>query len=457
VSTVTPDRVGCTAPAQARHKAGTVPEPTLVDMSLDMGTDTAEPDLHAPQPAAGTDRVVLDVVVPVYNEEGDLGPSIHRLHAYLSDRFPFSWRITIADNASKDGTPLVAAALAAQLPGVRVVRLEEKGRGRALRTVWSASDAEVVAYMDVDLSTDLDALLPLVAPLISGHSDLAIGSRLARSARVVRGPKRELISRSYNRLLRLALRVRFSDAQCGFKAVRADRARTLLPLVRDSGWFFDTELLVLAERTGLRIHEVPVDWVDDPDSRVDIVATAVADLKGVWRLGRDLTTGRLPILELRQQMRRPEVPSSATFTRQAVRFAAVGVASTAAYLLLYVLLRALMPAVAANALALLVTALGNTAANRRFTFDVTGADGAVRHHLHGVALFGAGLALSSAALTLLRLAEPVPARGLEVAVLVLANLVTTALRFVAMRWWVFAPSVRSLRPVPAIRPLEETR
>jgi putative flippase GtrA len=402
-------------------------------------------------------RPAVDVVVPVYDEEVDLAPGIHRLHAYLSDRFPFSWRITIADNASKDGTPLVAAALAAQLPGVRVVRLEEKGRGRALRTVWSASDAEVVAYMDVDLSTDLDALLPLVAPLISGHSDLAIGSRLARSARVVRGPKREIISRSYNGLLRLALRVRFSDAQCGFKAVRADRARTLLPLVRDSGWFFDTELLVLAERTGLRIHEVPVDWVDDPDSRVDIVATAVADLKGVWRLGRDLTTGRLPVAELRTQMRHPEVRSSATFTGQAVRFATVGVASTAAYLLLYVLLRALMPAVAANALALLVTALGNTAANRRFTFDVTGAQGAVRHHLHGLALFGAGLALSSGALTLLHLAEPAPPRGLEVAVLVIANLVTTALRFVAMRWWVFAPPVRSARPVPASHPMEETR
>src|SRR4051812_6314855 len=148
----------------------------------------------------------VDVVVPVYNEEADLGPGVRRLHAYLSGRFPFSWRITIADNASKDATPLVAAALAAELPGVRVVRLEEKGRGRALRTVWSTSDADVVAYMDVDLSTDLDALLPLVAPLISGHSDVAIGSRLARSARVVRGPKRELISRGYNRLLRLGPR-----------------------------------------------------------------------------------------------------------------------------------------------------------------------------------------------------------------------------------------------------------
>src|SRR4051812_10191179 len=406
-------------------------------------------------------RPAVDIVVPVYDEEADLGPGVRRLHAYLTERFPFTWRITIADNASKDRTPLVAAALAAELPGVRVVRLEEKGRGRALRTVWSASDAEVLAYMDVDLSTDLDALLPLVAPLISGHSDLAIGSRLARSARVVRGPKREIISRGYNRLLRLALQVRFSDAQCGFKAVRADRARALLPLVRDSGWFFDTELLVLAERTGLRIHEVPVDWVDDPDSRVDIVATAVADLKGVWRLGRELTTGRLPVAELRRQVRRPVfapgAPPSITFTRQAARFAAVGAASTVAYLLLYVLLGALMPAVAANALALLVTALGNTAANRRFTFDLIGPQGAVRHHLHGLALFGAGLTLSSAALTLLHLAEPAPPRGLEVAVLVVANLVTTALRFVAMRWWVFAPPVRSARPVPASHPMEETR
>src|SRR5437762_1955898 len=108
-------------------------------------------------------RPAVDVVVPVYDEEVDLAPGIRRLHAYLSDRFPFTWRITIADNASKDSTPLVAAALAADLPGVRVVRLEEKGRGRALRTVWSASDADVLAYMDVDLSTDLDALLPLVA------------------------------------------------------------------------------------------------------------------------------------------------------------------------------------------------------------------------------------------------------------------------------------------------------
>lgn len=147
--------------------------------------------LPARQPVATASAApVLDVVVPVYNEEKDLHPCVVRLHGHLARTFPYPFRITVADNASTDATPAVAAALAAELPGVRYVRLAEKGRGRALRTVWSASDAPVLAYMDVDLSTDLNALLPLVAPLISGHSDLAIGSRLARSSRVVRGTKR---------------------------------------------------------------------------------------------------------------------------------------------------------------------------------------------------------------------------------------------------------------------------
>lgn len=238
---------------------------------------------------------VLDVVVPVYNEQATLADSTRRLHRYLTETFWYPFRITIADNASVDDTPGIAAALAAELAEVRAVRLEQKGRGRALHAVWSASDAPVLAYMDVDLSTDLAALMPLVAPLVSGHSDLAIGTRLRRSSRVVRGPKREVISRCYNFLLRSTLSARFSDAQCGFKAIRADVAEHLLPLVTDTGWFFDTELLVLAERSGLRIHEVPVDWIDDPDSRVDIVATATADLKGIARLRKGFATGAIPI------------------------------------------------------------------------------------------------------------------------------------------------------------------
>ncbi|HMC03909.1 MAG TPA: glycosyltransferase, partial [Actinomycetota bacterium] len=209
-------------------------------------------------------HAAVEIVVPVFNEERDLAASIRRLQKFLSSSFPFSALVTIADNGSTDGTWATATALAGWLPGVRALRIPEAGRGRALQTVWSASDAEVVAYMDVDLSTDLSALLPLVAPLLSGHSDLAIGTRLSGTARVVRGVKRELISRSYNAILHAVLATRFSDAQCGFKAIRTDRARALLPYVRDRAWFFNTELLVLAERVGLRIHEVPVDWVDDP-------------------------------------------------------------------------------------------------------------------------------------------------------------------------------------------------
>ena len=213
-----------------------------------------------------------------------LADSVRRLAAYVRDYFPHSARITIAENGSADGTWELAQSLAGEISGVQAMHLEEAGRGGALKAAWAGSDAEVLAYMDVDLSTGLNALAPLVAPLLSGHSDLAIGTRLARGARVTRGVKREVISRSYNLLLRAALRASFSDAQCGFKAIRADRARKLLPLVTDTGWFFDTELLVLAQRARLRIHEVPVDWIDDPDTRVDILRTAVGDLRGIARV-----------------------------------------------------------------------------------------------------------------------------------------------------------------------------
>jgi glycosyltransferase involved in cell wall biosynthesis len=187
-----------------------------------------------------TDKPVVDIVVPVYNEEHDLEPSVRRLRTYLDERFPFGARITVADNASTDATWQLAQRLEAELPGVRAIHLDQKGRGRALRSAWLASDSTVVAYMDVDLSTGLDALLPLVAGLLSGHSEIAIGSRLAPGAHVVRGPKREVISRCYNLLLRTLLATRFRDAQCGFKALRTDVARELLPLVQDQAWFFDT-------------------------------------------------------------------------------------------------------------------------------------------------------------------------------------------------------------------------
>ncbi|MCW2670142.1 MAG: gtuS2-8 [Frankiales bacterium] len=397
--------------------------------------------VEANRPVAPTAlNPAVDIVVPVHNEEADLEPSVRRLHSYLTQEFPFSARITIADNASTDGTWPLATRLAEELPGVRAEHLTAKGRGRALKQAWGTSDATVLAYMDVDLSTDLGALLPLVAPLLSGHSDVAIGTRLARSAQVHRGAKRELISRCYNLILHAALTTRFSDAQCGFKAIRADRAEMLLPLVEDDAWFFDTELLVLAERSGLRIHEVPVDWVDDPDSRVDLVHTALEDLRGVLRMGRGLASGALPVSELRRSFGRAG-DGHTGMARQALRFGAVGVASTLAYLLLFLLLRPAVGAQAANFLALGSTAVANTAANRRWTFSVRGREGAGRHQAQGLLVFGAALALTAGSLALLHMLSA-PSHALELLVLVAANLAATVLRFVALRGWVFRRAVQ---------------
>ncbi|MFI1915430.1 glycosyltransferase [Nocardia sp. NPDC020380] len=392
--------------------------------------------VRAAEQAEAVAAPVVDVVIPVYNEEADLGPCVRRLHAFLALSFPFAARITIADNASTDTTMEVANQLVDQLDGVRVVHLDRKGRGRALREVWQHSDAQIVAYMDVDLSTDLNALLPLVAPLVSGHSDLAIGTRLAASSRVVRGPKREFISRSYNLILRTSLQAKFSDAQCGFKAMRTDVAKVVLPLVEDGEWFFDTELLVIAERIGLRIHEVPVDWIDDPDSSVDIVDTARKDLLGVWRVGRAMTTGKLPINELRAAIGREPLMEGVPLgmVGQLVRFGIVGVLSTLAYALLYVLLQPVMGAQIANFVALLVTAIGNTAANRTFTFGVRGSSNVVSHQLQGLLIFGFGLFVTSGSLFTLHHWFPNSAVHLELLVLVIANLIATLARFVGLRW-----------------------
>ncbi|WP_109528018.1 glycosyltransferase [Nocardia aurea] len=378
---------------------------------------------------------LVEIVVPVHNEERALAASVGRLHAYLTESFPYDFRITIADNASTDGTWPIARDLAARLPNVRAVHLDEKGRGRALRRVWSGSDADVLSYMDVDLSTGLDAFLPLVAPLLSGHSDLAIGTRLARASRTVRGPKREFVSRCYNLILRV-MGAGFSDAQCGFKAVRADIAQALLPEVEDEQWFFDTELLLLAERNGMRIHEVPVDWVDDPDSRVDIVRTAIDDLRGLARVTRKVLSGaaRVPVPPSVERARMPE-----GMGRQLPRFAAVGVVSTLSYLLLYTLLRAVLTPFAANAVALLVTAVANTGANRRFTFGVTGRAGVLRHQAEGAVAFFVGLALSTGALALIPAGA---SHAVELGAVVVANAMATLVRFMLLRVWVFNPKRR---------------
>lgn len=230
--------------------------------------------------------LLVEVVIPCYNEERALPVCIDRLRAYLRETMPYRWQITVADNASTDRTWAIAQELATCFPDVRAMHLDQKGRGRALRAAWMASNADIVSYMDVDLSTDVKAFLPMVAALATGHSDIATGSRLMHGARITRQFKREVTSQGYNAIIKLALRNGFSDAQCGFKAMRTRLAHELLPYVENQEWFFDSELLLLCEERGLRIFEIPVDWDEDLDSRVDIRKTALEDLQGLQRVMR---------------------------------------------------------------------------------------------------------------------------------------------------------------------------
>ena len=230
----------------------------------------------------------VEIVIPVLNEEMSLPRCIEQLVRFLeSDDCPnWDWRITVADNGSTDRTPEVSRELSEAEPRVSSTRLEQRGRGRALKLAWSASTADVRCFMDVDLSTGLESLPALVAAVSDENYDIAIGSRLMPDSEVVgRTLKREITSRSYNALIRILFpRKTFRDAQCGFKAVSPEVCRDVLPLVENTGWFFDTELLLLSLRAGYRIKEIPVHWEDDPDTRVRILSTAMEDVRGLLRV-----------------------------------------------------------------------------------------------------------------------------------------------------------------------------
>ena len=384
-----------------------------------------------PEPGVDPRRIPLDVeiAIPVYNEAEHLAERIIELRRFLDESFPFRALVTIVDNASTDDTLVVARRLADTVSGVTCLHLPQKGRGLALRSAWSTSTAPVVAYMDVDLSTSLSALVPLVAPLLSGHSDIAIGTRLARGAHVVRGTKRELISRAYNLLLKLSLRGRFSDAQCGFKALRREVAEQLLPLVQDDEWFFDTELLVTAERLGLRMSEVPVEWVDDPDSRVKIIQTAVNDLRGVWRISHG---------KARQLAHRAPTSIDQVTADQLFRFAGVGVVSTIGYLFLFLAWRPIAGTYLANALALAICTIFNLAVHKELARSMQGRGQRGRFALVAASLFLLSLALTSLALYVVQVAFG-SSLSADLLAVTVANAIAAVLRFSVLRAWVFRP------------------
>ncbi|WP_349827510.1 glycosyltransferase [Brevibacterium litoralis] len=380
-------------------------------------------------------RTTVDLLVPVYDEEAQLRHSVERLLAETADSV-HDVTIVVADNASTDATGAIGRELATTHDRVRYVRLEQKGRGRALNRIWSTSDAEVLAYTDVDLATDIRLLDPMVSVLAAGTADLAIASRLLPDSRVERGVFRELVSRCYNRLLRGTMDVDFSDAQCGFKAVSRQAARALLPHVTDTAWFFDTELLTLARWSGLRVHEFAADWTDDPDSSVDVVRTARDDLRGMFRMRRTLAAGEYPLDEIAAVVgQEPAMPNTGA---QILHFVDVGILCTLAYSLAFVLLGSVMDPQVANVFALLGCTVLNTALNRRYSFGVRNPEGLYRHHVKGLLVFVLCWALTAGALTLTAGLDG-PWAPVEVLVAVTAaNLLATVLRFLLQRIWVFA-------------------
>lgn len=258
--------------------------PTVHPVAIE-GNFTAEQAIFAGKPQT----IDADIVIPVYNEEVELGSSImiliEQLKALKHLPEPIAAQAVIADNASSDKTWNLACSLAEAFPTyVRAIRIPEKGRGRALKTAWLSSQARALAYMDVDLSTDILQIPELLQPILDGEADISFGSRLMAQSQVKRCPKREFISRTYNCMLQNYLGVGFHDAQCGFKALSAEAAHALLPYVEDNEWFFDTELLVLAERMGIAMNEFPVRWKEDPSSTVHIIDTVRKDLAGMRRL-----------------------------------------------------------------------------------------------------------------------------------------------------------------------------
>ena len=261
-------------------KAATITQPLA--RSRHLAATESQPPFRA------ITRPLIDIVVPVLNEEKILQKSITTLDEYMAKHLPYRYQITIADNGSQDKTLEIAKNLAEKHQSVQVVSLAERGRGRALKQAWQNSPADILTYMDVDLSTSLDDFLPMIQPLVAGEAGVAIGSRLMKGSRTSRGLKRELISRCYNNIIKWTSGTKFSDAQCGFKAIRRDVAAKFLPKIKDNEWFFDTELLIKTERASVPIHEQPVTWIEDTDSRVKIVKTAVDDLKGLYRVNKEL-------------------------------------------------------------------------------------------------------------------------------------------------------------------------
>jgi len=232
------------------------------------------------------DLVKIDIVIPVYNEAPILRKNVSRVVSFLElDSAYKDYKVIIVDNGSRDKTFEIAQELAVQYAKVNVIHLNQKGRGRALRKAWQESEADIVSYMDADLSTDLEAMHKLFNAIIIDGYDIAVGFRLSSVFRVKRTLVRSFLSYGYNLLIKIIWRIKeLPDVQCGFKALTKNAADAIVPKIENQNWFFDTELLILAYRRRCKIKFIPVKWEERLNGKVKILDTVFEDIVGIVKL-----------------------------------------------------------------------------------------------------------------------------------------------------------------------------
>lgn len=230
--------------------------------------------------------MTTEVIFPVYNESDTLSEQIKIFNEFFEEEFKKNIFITIADNGSTDNTATISDKLLKNKLIQKYIFIPQKGRGRAIKDCIKKSKADIVCYMDIDLSTDLAHFKELIDSISKKGNDISIGSRLSKKSKVVGRKKiREFTSRAYNLLIKFFFPMSgIKDMQCGFKAFSRKKILPVIDLVQNNRWFFDTELIIISRKLNLKIDQIPVKWTDDPNTSVNIISTAIEDIVGLTKL-----------------------------------------------------------------------------------------------------------------------------------------------------------------------------
>jgi len=233
------------------------------------------------------------VVLPARNEELIIRDNVLRLYEYMQGAFPNDdWKIVVSDNNSSDRTAEIVKELAEKHARIEYLLVTVVGKGAAVKNAWEKYSSDVYMFMDSDLATDIHGIPMLVEPLRLETSDIACGSRFLRESAVERSLIRRVTSFGYRLVVKLLLSIKVRDLPCGFKAINEKAKKALLSKIESDGWFFDSELIILGEKLGLRVQEIPVRWREPIEtgrkSKVKIISLSIEYVKEVVKIRKRL-------------------------------------------------------------------------------------------------------------------------------------------------------------------------